>query len=107
MSLVMDADGQRTKMGPVFSFSLLSTIIDSLSSGSWVISVLTLLLSGLWPHVKLFLLLAAWLGERGLGSAWASGQSPRRSLAAGPGRGPSGNSPEYVCSQGVDPGAPS
>mmetsp|Transcript_70559 Transcript_70559/g.204610 ORF Transcript_70559/g.204610 Transcript_70559/m.204610 type:complete len:1041 (-) Transcript_70559:104-3226(-) len=61
VNMNMEANGETAIIGPVFSFSLISTIADAWTCGSWAISVLTLVMSGLWPHIKLLMLLAAWV----------------------------------------------
>lgn len=61
VNVITHADGKSSSIGPIFSFSLLSTIVHSWNSGAYVISMLTLFPSGVWPYVKLGFLLAAWL----------------------------------------------
>jgi len=61
VSVVFAAKGELTTIGPVFSFSLLSTVVHSWQSGAYIISVIAALTSGFWPFLKLNLLLATWL----------------------------------------------
>merc|ERR1719330_167549 len=61
VTMVMAEDGAVTEIGPLFSFSLISTVAHAWSSGAYFISVLTLLSSAIWPVAKLCLLLQAWL----------------------------------------------
>jgi len=61
VSLVTLAQGSSTTIGPIFTFSLLSTVVHSWESGAYIISVITLVTSGIWPFVKLGMLLACWI----------------------------------------------
>eukprot|EP00929_Paragymnodinium_shiwhaense_P111854 TRINITY_DN80144_c0_g1_i1.p1 TRINITY_DN80144_c0_g1~~TRINITY_DN80144_c0_g1_i1.p1 ORF type:complete len:1236 (-),score=244.74 TRINITY_DN80144_c0_g1_i1:316-4023(-) len=45
----------------VFSFSLIESVIDSFSAGAVIIASATLCLSGIWPVIKLSLLIYCWL----------------------------------------------
>jgi len=60
VTMVMAADGKEAELGPLFSFSLVSTVEHCWSSGSYLIAILTILASGVWPMVKLALLIVAW-----------------------------------------------
>lgn len=60
VSILMAANGKSAEIGPVFSFTLLATVVDAWNSGALVISVLVFTASGLWPFVKLTLLSWAW-----------------------------------------------
>lgn len=55
------AGGETEVLGPLFSFSLINTIAHSWSAGAYLIAILTLLMSGVWPFVKLALLTISWL----------------------------------------------
>mmetsp|Transcript_12135 Transcript_12135/g.34773 ORF Transcript_12135/g.34773 Transcript_12135/m.34773 type:complete len:1026 (+) Transcript_12135:118-3195(+) len=57
----MKAGEGETVIGPIFSFSLVSTIVHAWDAGSYFISLLTLLLSGVWPYIKLLMLFVAWV----------------------------------------------
>eukprot|EP00932_Pfiesteria_piscicida_P004712 SRR837773.14617.p2 GENE.SRR837773.14617~~SRR837773.14617.p2 ORF type:complete len:455 (-),score=174.49 SRR837773.14617:61-1308(-) len=61
-------------VGPIFSFSLLSTVVHSWNSGAYVISLITLGTSGVWPFVKLSLLLVCWLAPPSCCSLKARGR---------------------------------
>lgn len=61
VNLVFEADGQTTVFGPAFAFALLTIVMDSWAAGAYGLSILVGFLSGVWPLVKLVLLVAAWL----------------------------------------------
>jgi len=58
------AGGQTTYIDDAFTFSLLTSTRDSWNAGAYCISCATLLFSGLWPHVKLFLMCYCWVAPR-------------------------------------------
>eukprot|EP00928_Gymnodinium_smaydae_P012594 TRINITY_DN14571_c0_g1_i3.p1 TRINITY_DN14571_c0_g1~~TRINITY_DN14571_c0_g1_i3.p1 ORF type:complete len:1062 (-),score=128.46 TRINITY_DN14571_c0_g1_i3:52-2823(-) len=57
----VSASGSTSALGPVYAFSLSRAVEDTWAIGSQESAVLTAIFSGLWPHVKLLALLAAWL----------------------------------------------
>ncbi|CAK9068393.1 unnamed protein product [Durusdinium trenchii] len=61
VNIVFEAQGETTTIGPAFSFSVLTLSRDSLKGGAWLIAILVIGLSGVWPFVKLGMLLWAWL----------------------------------------------
>jgi len=61
VDLEIAAGGQTTTFGNLFTFSLTGTIVKTWEAKAYAISILTLLFSGVWPLVKLILLLVAWL----------------------------------------------
>jgi len=61
VSVLTRAEGKSATIGPMFTFSLLSTVVHSWRSGAYFISLLTLLTSAVWPFVKLSFLMLAWL----------------------------------------------
>jgi len=54
------AKGNSATVGPIFSFSLISTVVHSWKAGAYVISLIALITSGIWPFVKLSLLIVSW-----------------------------------------------
>lgn len=74
VTMLMTADGATSQIGPLFSFSLVSTIAHAWSSGAYFIAVLTLITSGIWPFTKLFILLVAWLVPPRCFSLWRRGK---------------------------------
>merc|ERR1719330_1445903 len=74
VTMVMAADGAATEIGPLFSFSLISTIAHAWSSGAYFIAVLTVISSAVWPMAKLCLLLQAWLVPPRCWSLWRRGR---------------------------------
>eukprot|EP00930_Biecheleria_cincta_P060270 TRINITY_DN4594_c0_g2_i1.p1 TRINITY_DN4594_c0_g2~~TRINITY_DN4594_c0_g2_i1.p1 ORF type:complete len:1018 (-),score=179.46 TRINITY_DN4594_c0_g2_i1:199-3252(-) len=61
VDLEIEAGEHRMTFGSLFSFSLIGTIGGTWNAGAYAISLLTLLFSGIWPIMKLFFLLGAWL----------------------------------------------
>jgi len=61
VDLDIEAGEHRMTFGSLFSFSLIGTIGGTWNAGAYAISLLTLLFSGIWPIMKLFFLLCAWL----------------------------------------------
>ncbi|CAE7294731.1 KIF15 [Symbiodinium natans] len=61
INIVFQAGSERMKVGPAFSFSVLTLSRDSLRGGAWLLAVFIVGLSGVWPFVKLGLLLHVWL----------------------------------------------
>lgn len=53
--------GDSFSIRPVFDFSLLSSIKDMWSAGSYFLAVLIGFFSGVWPYLKLLCLLVCWL----------------------------------------------
>jgi len=65
VNVVFSASGQDSvTVGPAFSFSVLTLSRDSLVGGAYMLTILIVGLSGVWPFVKLGLLLLAWLGTQ-------------------------------------------
>lgn len=61
INVIFQAGSERMKIGPAFSFSVLTLSRDSLRGGAWLLALLIVGLSGVWPFVKLALLLHMWL----------------------------------------------
>mmetsp|Transcript_56690 Transcript_56690/g.175795 ORF Transcript_56690/g.175795 Transcript_56690/m.175795 type:complete len:1000 (-) Transcript_56690:185-3184(-) len=61
VGLLIRAGNDSVAFGPLFSFSLIGTIQSTWEAEAYAISVLTLLFSGVWPLLKLGLLMVAWL----------------------------------------------
>ncbi|CAE7742221.1 KIF15 [Symbiodinium sp. CCMP2592] len=61
INVIFQAGSERMKIGPAFSFSVLTLSRDSLRGGAWLLALLIVGLSGVWPFVKLALLLHVWL----------------------------------------------
>jgi len=74
VTMVMEADGKSAQIGPLFSFSLVNTVSHCWSSGAYFIAVLTVIASGVWPFVKLVMLLVAWLVPPRCFSVWRRGK---------------------------------
>lgn len=60
VDIILTADGERAPLKPLFAMSLVSTIIECWKSGAYFIAVLTIIASGVWPFIKLSLLIFAW-----------------------------------------------
>lgn len=74
VTMIMAADGSSTQIGPLFTFSLVSTVVHAWSSGAYFIAVLTVITSGIWPFAKLFMLLICWLLPPRCWSLWRRGK---------------------------------
>lgn len=61
VTMVMEADGKISRIGPLFSFSLVTTVEHCWDSKAYFIAVLTVIASGVWPFIKLSGLLIAWM----------------------------------------------
>jgi len=61
INVIFQAGSEHMKIGPAFSFSVLTLSRDSLRGGAWLLALLIVGLSGVWPFVKLALLLHVWL----------------------------------------------
>lgn len=61
VNIVFRAGDEVVTIGPAFSFSVMTLSRDSIKGGAWLIAVLVIGLSGLWPFVKLGMLLYVWL----------------------------------------------
>ena len=61
VSATLEARGEANVFDDVFTFSLISTIEHSWKAGAYLIAILTLLASAIWPFAKLLLLFALWL----------------------------------------------
>mmetsp|Transcript_23643 Transcript_23643/g.70347 ORF Transcript_23643/g.70347 Transcript_23643/m.70347 type:complete len:991 (-) Transcript_23643:442-3414(-) len=48
-------------LGPLFTFNLVTLVNNARRAGAWLIAILSLLMSGLWPLLKLALLSVCWL----------------------------------------------
>jgi len=74
VTMVMESDGRSATIGPLFSFSLISTVSHCWASEAYFIAVLTVVASGVWPFVKLVGLLVAWLVPPRCFSVWRRGK---------------------------------
>jgi len=74
VDLNIAAGGHDMTFGSLFSFSLIGTIGSTWNAGAYAILLLTLLFSGVWPIMKLFFLLGAWLFPFRLLSASSRGR---------------------------------
>jgi len=61
LEVTFSAGDQSTTFGPIFTFSLLSIIRDTWLARAYLFSFLAGVMSGIWPIMKLVLLLVAWL----------------------------------------------
>ena len=60
VDLLLNVTGEPVELLNIFSFTLPGSIHDSWAAGVYPLSLLIALLSGLWPYVKLLLMLACW-----------------------------------------------
>jgi len=63
INLVITAGEQTKIMGPMLTFSLITCVVDCWNAGAYCIAILTFLLSGVWPLVKLVILLSFWVAS--------------------------------------------
>ena len=60
VDLLLNVTGEPVELLNIFSFTLPGSIHDSWAAGVYPLSLLIALLSGLWPYVKLLLMLTCW-----------------------------------------------
>ena len=53
--------GKRVQVPSLFNFGLINSVHDMCVAGSWVLSVLVAVFSGIWPYLKLLLMLISFL----------------------------------------------
>jgi len=61
INLVITAGEQTKVIGPILTFSLVTCVVDSWNAGAYCIALVTLFLSGVWPLIKLVILLSFWV----------------------------------------------
>jgi hypothetical protein len=64
VDLVVSFDGRTFRSPPLFSFSLFNTAKEMLQARIYPLFLLVLVFSGIWPYVKLLLLLFSWVAPK-------------------------------------------
>jgi hypothetical protein len=64
VDLVVSLDDGELRLPPLFGFSLFNTAKDMLDARIYPLFFLVVVFSGVWPYVKLFLMLAAWISPK-------------------------------------------
>ena len=60
VDVLLSVAGEPINLLNVFSFSLSNSIHDTWKAGVYPLSLLIALMSGMWPYLKLLLMLACW-----------------------------------------------